>query len=206
MWYDHLQFDIASLELVAFQHPEWMFLILMIFAILQEDVATITIALLAAHGHIPVELGLFAAMAGIIVGDMGIFWGGWFARGHRYALHLLARHRIRRVKRLLKRNMLPTIMVVRCLPGMRLPTYFALGFFHASPVKFMGIAVGAVAIWSAFLFFLTFVIGDQLLRAIEGPWFWVAVSAFIGVIFFVPQIIVRRLNMLRDLDGEPQQP
>jgi membrane protein DedA with SNARE-associated domain len=196
---DTLSFDSASLEYVAVHHQHWLFLVLVLFALLQEDVATATTALLAAHGHIPVQLGFGAILCGIFLGDLGLFTAGWFARGHRYALHILAKAKVRRVKRLVKNNLVPTIMITRCLPGMRLPTYFALGFFHADPVRFALIAIGAVSLWSAFLFGLSFVIGDHVLKAIEGPFFWVAIAAFIGIVIFVPRLIARRLPVMKEL-------
>lgn len=197
--FDGLGFDSASLELVAEQHSSWLFLVLVLFALMQEDVATATTALLAAHGHIPVQMGFGAVLCGILLGDLGIFTAGWFARGHRYALHVLAKSKIRRVKRVIKNNLVPTILITRCLPGMRLPTYFALGFFHASPSRFFMVAVGAISLWSAFLFGLSYVVGDHVLKAIEGPFFWVAIVAFLLFVFIVPRLIAKRLPGMKEL-------
>ncbi len=191
-----LDFSAAGLERMAQENLPWLFLLLVLFAILQEDVATATTALLAAHGHIPVQLGFGAILCGILLCDLGLFAAGWFARGHKFALRLLARSRVRRVKRLIKRHLVPTILITRCLPGMRLPTYFALGFFHASPLRFFTIAVGAVSVWSAFLFGLSYVIGDQVLRTVEGPQFWIAILAFLVLVFTLPSLIVKRLPVL----------
>lgn len=193
------ELDFSALIEAAHANPMLLFAILMLFAVMQEDVATATIALLAAHGHVAVQLGFGAVMCGILLGDLGIFTAGWFARGHRYALHVLAKSKIRRVKRVIKRNLIPTILITRCLPGMRLPTYFALGFFHASPSKFFLVAIGAIALWSAFLFSLSYVIGDHVLRTIDGPGFWAAIIGFIAVIVVVPRMIMKRIPAVKEL-------
>lgn len=200
MWIQDLDFSIASLELVAHDHSSWMFAVLTLFAILQEDVATATTALMAAHGHIPVPMGFGAILCGILICDLGIFAAGWFARGHRFALRLLAKQRVRHVRRLMKNNLVPVVLITRCLPGMRLPTYFALGFFHANPLRFFLVAVCAVACWSAFLFGLSYVIGDQVLKTIEGPQFWFFVGVFLLFIMFVPKLVVNRLPMTKKLE------
>lgn len=200
MWIQNLDFSIASLELVAQDHPSWMFAVLTLFAVVQEDVATATTALMAAHGHIPVPLGFGAILCGILLCDLGIFAAGWFARGHRFALRLLAKQRIRHVRALMKNNLVPVVLLTRCLPGMRLPTYFALGFFHANPVRFFLVAVCAVALWSAFLFGLSYVIGDQVLKTIEGPWFWFAIAVFLLFIIIVPKIVVKHLPVAQKLE------
>lgn len=205
MWIEGLDFSMASLEMVAQHHAPWLFGVLILFAILQEDVATATTGLLAAHGHIPVELGFGAILSGILLCDLGIFAAGWFARGQRFALRLLARQRIRHVKRLMKNNLIPAVLITRCLPGMRLPTYFALGFFHANPARFFLVAVCAVSLWSALLFGLSYVIGDQILRTIEGPQFWFAIGVFLLFIVLVPKLVVTRLPVTQKLEQKIEQ-
>lgn len=192
--------DFASLAALANDNSPWLFLALVIFAMLQEDIATATIALLAAHGHVPVQLGFSAVLTGIYICDIGIFFGGWFARGHRYAYGLLKRAKVRRVKRVLKNNLIPTILITRALPGMRLPTFFALGFFHADPIRFILIAGGAVSLWSAFLFSMTYIIGNQVLTALEGPWFWVVVVLLLAVVLVVPRLIIKRLPVVKQME------
>ncbi len=202
MSFDALQnLDFASLAVLANNNSPWLFLALVIFAMLQEDIATGTTALLAAHGHVPVELGFGAILTGIFLCDLGIFFAGWFARGHHFAYALLKRAKVRRVRRVLKNNLIPTILITRALPGMRLPTFFALGFFHADPFKFTLMAGGAVSLWSAFLFSMTYIIGNQVLLALEGPGFWALVVALLCVILIVPRLIIKRLPVVKAMEG-----
>lgn len=191
--------DMDSLTALANDNSPWLFLALVIFAMLQEDIATATTALLAAHGHLPAQLGFGAILTGIFLCDLGIFASGWFARGHHFAYALLKRAKVRRVRRVLRGNLIPTILITRALPGMRLPTFFALGFFHADPVKFILIAGGAVSLWSAFLFSMTYIIGNQVLTALEGPGFWALVALLLGLVLVLPRLIIKRLPGVKEL-------
>lgn len=117
-----------------------------------EDVTVVIVGLLAAEGVIGIPLALISLYAGIVLGDIGLYWLGRYASTHprleKYVDHdILAPFR----NWLEKRNGL-ALFSARFVPGMRLPTYTASGFFGSPFSSFVATAVVAASVWTLFLF------------------------------------------------------
>lgn len=148
-----------------------------------EDPTTVLVGVLAADGQIGIPLALFSLYAGIVLGDLGLYGLGYLARSHprlaRYVDHdLVAPFRL-----WLESRYILTVFSVRFIPGLRLPTYTASGFFRMPLGTFAITAIGATAIWTTMLFYASYWFGN-LTSAWVGPVRWGIALLFLIALFF----------------------
>lgn len=149
-----------------------------------EDPTAVIVGLLAANGTIGVPLALMSLYAGIILGDLGLYCLGWFASTHP-RLKLYGNHELAMPLRAwLETRFVLTIFWARFIPGSRLPTYAASGFFRSPLSTFMYTILAATSVWTTFLFFVSYWFGD-----ITSEWVayerWSIVAAFLVALFFI---------------------
>jgi membrane protein DedA with SNARE-associated domain len=156
-----------------------------------EDPTTIIVGVLAADGVIPVPLALVSLYAGIVIGDIGLYFLGWLAsqqpRLARYVDHDFTAP----FRAWLETRYVLTIFSARFIPGARFPTYTSSGFFRSPLSTFIVIAIGATSLWTTFLFLASYWFGS-LTAAWIGPVRWgIALLALIAL------FLVGRHNLLR---------
>jgi membrane protein DedA with SNARE-associated domain len=157
---------------------------------LLEDPTTIIVGVLAADGSIPIPLALFSLYTGIVVGDIGLYCLGWLASTHPRLAHYVDHDFVAPFRTWLETRFVLTVFSARFIPGARLPTYTASGFFRASLSTFIVIAIGATSVWTTLLFSASYWFGS-LTAAWVGPVRWsIAFIALIGL------FLVGRHNML----------
>jgi len=137
----------------------------------QEDVPTVTAALLAAAGNLTWKAGFIGCFLGIWIGDA--------------LLYLLARSVGRPLlqRTWVKRFFNPVgvarseqwfaekgpwlLLTSRFVPGTRLPTYLAAGFLRLSFRRFLAVTGIAVAVWTVGIFLFAKTLGPNLLRWLQ---------------------------------------
>ncbi|MFZ2984007.1 MAG: hypothetical protein WA053_02930, partial [Minisyncoccia bacterium] len=77
-----------------------------------------------------------------------------------------------------------TVFTARFIPGARLPTYTASGFFRSPLSVFIVTSTGATSIWTTFLFFISYWFGSAT-SGWMGPARWGIAIAFLLALFFV---------------------
>ncbi|HAM71163.1 MAG TPA: hypothetical protein DCM86_05925 [Verrucomicrobiales bacterium] len=144
-----------------------------LLTLVQEDVPTVSAALLASAG----SLGWKAAF-------LGVFLGIWFgdamlylvARGigrpllrHAWSRRFFDPVAVARSERWFAEKGTWLLLTSRFVPGTRLPTYLAAGFLRLSFGRFMAVTGTAVAVWTLGIFLLAREDpeGSSFLR---GPW------------------------------------
>jgi membrane protein DedA with SNARE-associated domain len=148
--------------------------------LISEDLASITAGLLVRDQHLPAVHAIAACVAGVYLGDLGLWWmGRLIGRESRAASWLRARlQRGRTANDLVRWNsgmddhLGLAIMVSRFLPGARLPMYVALGVWGRRPVAFAAWSFLAVIVWTPMLVGVTVYFGDivvdHLLRDLKA--------------------------------------
>ncbi len=162
-----------------------------------EDVSTITAAILVVENKISWELGLLAVYMGIILGDIGLYYLGYFAHYLNWAHRLIEKKGVSEAKHWLDKNIYGAVIAARFVPGLRLPTYSACGFFKLSFWKFFLATGGAGSIWTGGLFFVTIKFGEHFWQTL-GIWRWVVAFIAIISIIFLPNIIKKMLKSSKD--------
>jgi membrane protein DedA with SNARE-associated domain len=155
-----------------------------------EDPTTIIVGVLAADHLIPVPLALLSLYAGIILGDIGLYGLGWLASTHPRLAHYVDHEFVAPFRAWLETRFVLTVFSARFIPGARLPTYTASGFFRSPLSTFVVVAIGATSIWTTFLFSASYWFGTATSEWI-GPVRWSIALAFLVLLF-----IVARHNLL----------
>ncbi|HUY62432.1 MAG TPA: VTT domain-containing protein [Candidatus Paceibacterota bacterium] len=149
-----------------------------------EDPTTIIVGVLAADGVIAVPLALLSLYAGIIIGDIGLYCLGWLASTHPRLARYVDHDFIAPFRAWLESRYILTIFSARFIPGSRLPTYTASGFFRSPLSTFVGTAVVATSVWTTILFSLSYWFGS-----FSSEWLgsvrWGIAAALVAALFLV---------------------
>ena len=138
-----------------------------------EDLALIGAGLLAREGHVPLAPVIAACIAGVYVGDLGL-WGIGRACGSRsmqipLLLRAFALTDAAAVRSRIEMRLGIAILVSRFVPGTRLPMYVALGVWGQRPLAFAAWSLVAVVAWTPLLVIATMYLGDAVVvQAVTG--------------------------------------
>jgi membrane protein DedA with SNARE-associated domain len=139
-------------------------------ALVLEDVAILTAALLVANSMVSLPWAAAASFAGIWFGDLGLYFIArhygrpvldrtWFKRLVSRKLDL------RRSEAWFQDHGTAAIVISRAIPGTRLPTYLAAGLLKIPASRFVLMTALACAIWVTALFGFSYHVG---MMAISG--------------------------------------
>lgn len=149
-----------------------------------EDPTTVIVGVLAADGVIGVPTALFSLYAGIVIGDIGLYCLGYLASTHPRLARYVDHDFIAPFRTWLETRYVLTIFSARFIPGSRLPTYTASGFFRSPLSTFVLTAILATSIWTTLLFSASFWFGS-FTSEWEGPFRWSIALAFLLALFFI---------------------
>ena len=144
-------------------------LALALTTLLLEDLAIAAGAALAAQGSISWEWAMFSVGAGIALGDLGLYGLGVAANRWPRLRRRLALGRGARLALQLEQRLGGAILLARVIPGLRLLTYTACGFFRLPLLTFCAWVVLAVTVWTVGLMGLGVLLGAPLEAALGIP-------------------------------------
>lgn len=135
-----------------------------------EDAAAIGAGLLLAAGTVNWPVAFTACWLGIWLGDAGLYalarFGGrsWFERSG------MKRHaaRVARSEAWFARRGGWILVLSRCVPGARLPTYLAAGFLRVPLPRFLLITGAAALVWTSLILWVTGLVGKPLFHALSA--------------------------------------
>ncbi len=156
-----------------------------------EDVTTIMVAILVADGDVPLIAALAGLYGGVILGDLGLYGLGRAASMHDGARKLGEHKRLAPFRLWLDTRLILTVFAVRFIPGLRLPTYTASGFFRLPFRRFALTVIAATTLWTTLLFTLTYYLGAMTAQTL-GPWRWLIGLAIAGMLFVVGRANARK--------------
>lgn len=144
-------------------------LALVLTTFLLEDLAIAVGAVLAVQGDLSWELAVLAVGGGIALGDVGLYGLGLAANRIPYLRRRLIEGRGNWVGVQLLNRFVGAIFLARVIPGLRLVTYTACGFYRLPFWPFCGWVVLAVTAWTVGLMWLSSAIGAALSAALGIP-------------------------------------
>lgn len=144
-------------------------LALVLTTFLLEDLAIAAGAVLAVQGLLSWELALLAVGGGIALGDVALYGLGVAANRVPVLCRRLIDGRGRWVGEQIARRYAGAIVLARVVPGLRLVTYTACGFYRLPFVPFCLWVLLAVTVWTAGLMWLSAMIGAALSQALGIP-------------------------------------
>lgn len=172
-------------------------LMIIVATLVSEDLTSIGVGLMVAHGRISFALGAFACFAGVFFGDVLLFLAGRYLG--RPALRrapvrwFVSERDVERSSQWFTRKGLVVIAASRFVPGMRLPTYFAAGMLDASFWWFCLYFFIAGAVWTPALVALSSVLGAGVIESalLSGQSILVKALAAILLIYFLSKMLVK---------------
>src|SRR6266496_2420114 len=161
-------------EFIMSAPPEFVSLAIIVAAFISEDAATLAAASLAAMNTVEPRLAFVSSVAGIWLGDLGLY-----ALARRYGQNTLRSQWMQRFvsadavakgERWFNRHGSLGLFLSRCMPGTRLPMSLAAGTLGMSSVRFASIgAVGAI-VWVGANFLIVSLSRKHLMSAGSNLW------------------------------------
>lgn len=140
---------------------------IVVLSFISEDAATLSSALLVLGGPIAWPLGFLSCFFGIWAGDVGLYsaarWFGKPLRASRWCQRALPDRAMVRCEEQFQRSGIVALLVSRFVPGTRLPTYLAAGFFAMPLTRFAWVTAVGALVWIGAIFALTRLFGAQAL-------------------------------------------
>ena len=150
----------------------------------QEDVAVVAAATASLMGAGPLALLFVVILMGLTASDVWKYWLGFYARRHRRAHKFAEKKGVSVAGDLVRNELAKTLFVARFVPGTRVPTYVACGFFTIPYVKFCAIVVMTAFTYVTVMFVLFHTVGAV---AGEQAKYWlpaIAVAAVGGYVAY----------------------
>ncbi len=181
-------FDLISIA-EMFNHNPWIIcLAIFLFTFVLEDVATVSAALLASYGYVPAQAAFICLAAGIILGDFGLYGLGYLASRYEWAKRVMMNKKVQLANDWLGERKFLGVVTARFIPGARLPTYTAMGFFRFPFMIFFSAVLLASVAWTIILFTSIYFIGEIFVEELH-QWKWHVAVIMIIAIVFLPRII-----------------
>ena len=155
--------------LVGMAEPWAIAVALALTTLLLEDLAIAAGVALATQGMISWELSLLAVGGGIAIGDIGLYGLGLAARRVAWLRQRFVGPRSEWARGHLVGSLPSAIMLARVIPGLRLVTYTASGFFRVPFLAFSAWVLLAVGLWTAGLYGVSVAIGRALTHHLGLP-------------------------------------
>ena len=169
----------------AVSNPAILSLLIVLGSCIFEDAAAVIVGVLAADGDVSISIALLSLYAGAAIGNIGLYCIGWLASTHkrlsRYAVHDVTAP----VRAWLETRFILTIFSARFIPGLRLPTYTASGFFRSPFLNFVSVATLTTTAWTTVLFLVSYWFGGVTTAHWLRPTRWIVAGAFLVTLFFV---------------------
>ena len=183
-----MDFDLFVLA-DTFKDSPWMIcLAIFLFTFVLEDVATVSAALLASYGYVPPQLAFTCLALGIILGDFGLYGLGYLASKFDWAKKSLENKKVQLANNWLDDRRFLGVVTARFIPGARLPTYTAMGFFRLPFMTFMIAVLVASVLWTLVLFTAIYFVGEIFVDQLN-EWKWPIAIIMIVTVIFLPRII-----------------
>lgn len=104
---------------------------------LQEDFGVILAAAASLAGAAPTAFLAAAILTGLVASDAWKYWMGRLARRYQWAHKFAEKPGVSVAGDLIRKEFLQTMLTARFVPGTRIPTYIAAGFFKAHYPKYV---------------------------------------------------------------------
>ncbi|MEO1251252.1 MAG: hypothetical protein AAFW81_02755 [Pseudomonadota bacterium] len=161
----------------------------------QEDAAVIGAATASLAGAAPTEYILIAILCGLVASDAWKYWLGRLGRRYEWAHKFAEKPGVSIAGDLVRKEFVQTMLTARFVPGTRIPTYIACGFFKAAYPKFVLVLIFTASLYVAIVFTLFHTVGAV---AGEKAKIWLPIGA---VALLVCYIIFRWLNHVNKHEG-----
>lgn len=181
--------DVATLSI-------WLVFGLLFFSpFLQEDFGVILAATASVYNVAPTAFLAAAILTGLVASDAWKYWMGRLARRYAWAHKFAEKPGVSVAGDLIRKEFLQTMLTARFVPGTRIPTYIAAGFFKADYIRYVLTLVFTASLYIVIVFGLFHTVGAV---AGEEAIFWLP---FITIGLLVVYVVYRWLNHVKKHEG-----
>lgn len=185
---------VAGLLSTALSQPAVLPLAIIAGTFILEDATTVLVGVAVAAGQCSLPVALLSLYAGVILGDLGLYGLGRAASSHRWARRLARAERLLPLRAWLDHHLVVAVFSARFMPGLRLPTYTATGFFGMPLRRFAVGVIAATLVWTSLLFAGAVLFGTAT-EDVLGQWRWpVGVALTVLLLWLVRSSLQRRSN------------
>ncbi len=177
----------SSLMTVANQ-PLLLVLVIVIATFVLEDIATVTVALLASHMVIDGAIAVAALVAGTVLGDLAVYYIARRAAHVPLVARFLQGAAARPVLAWLERNALAMVVVARFTPGLRLPVFAGAGSLGVPAGGFALVILLSTLVWTPGLYWVASSLGMAGLQQL-GMFGWILPIGLIAAMALTPRIV-----------------
>lgn len=149
---------------------------------LQEDVAVIGAATASLAGAAHTEFIIPAILSGLVASDAWKYWMGRLARRYDWAHKFAEKPGVSVAGDLIRKEFMQTMLTARFVPGTRIPTYVAAGFFKADYPRYVLTLLITASLYVGIVFGLFHSVGAV---AGEHALFWLPVGAVLLLIAYI---------------------
>jgi membrane protein DedA with SNARE-associated domain len=149
--------------------PFWIGVALALTTLLLEDVAIAAGVAVATQGALSWEWAFTAVAGGIALGDLSLYAIGLGATRISVLRRKYIDGRNPKVRTMLQRSLPNMVLLARVIPGLRLLTYTACGFWRIPMLPFTFWVLIAVLLWTAGLFWLSSKLGHVFAKNLNLP-------------------------------------
>ena len=189
-----LGFDLSAADMAMM--TGWvLYLSIFLLPFIQEDAAVIGAATASLAGAAPTTFIVTAILTGLVASDAWKYWLGRLARSRAWAHKFAEKPGVSLAGDLVRKEFIQTMMTARFVPGTRIPTYVACGFFKADYVRYVLVLIATASLYVGITFTLFHTVGAV---AGEQAKFWLPAIAIGCLVIYV---IVRWLNHVNKREG-----
>lgn len=181
-----------SLMAVATQ-PVLLVLAIVIATFILEDIATVTVAVLASQMVIDGSIAVAALVAGTVLGDLAVYYIAKRAAHLPWIARRLNGGGARPVLVWLERHAVAMVLVARFTPGLRLPVFAGAGTIGMPAGRFALVVTLSTLIWTPGLFWAASTLGMTGLGQF-GTYSWALPGALIAILVLAPRIVSTLLS------------
>ncbi len=187
-------FGLESVEM-AMMSGWVLYAIIFLTPFWQEDVAVIAAATASINNAAPTPFLIVAILAGLVASDAWKYWIGRLGRRYEWAHKFAEKPGVSIAGDLIRKEFMQTMLTARFVPGTRIPTYVAAGFFKAPYLKYVLTLVFTASLYVGIVFSMFHALGAV---AGDRAKVWLPVAA---VVLLVAYILFRWLNHVAKHEG-----
>ncbi|MEK7101989.1 MAG: VTT domain-containing protein [Patescibacteria group bacterium] len=159
-------------------------LVIVLCAVVTEDVTTVVVGVLAADGLIPVPIAFMSLYVGIAIGDTVLYTLGAFARTHPRLAHYIDHDFTAPFRSWLEHRYAFKVFSGHFVPGFRFTTFAASGFFRFPLRTYIPMAIAGGLFLETVLFSLSYWFGSFSSKWV-GEVRWGIAGIFLLALFFI---------------------
>lgn len=174
-------------------HPILLVLLIVGATFVLEDVATVSIALLASQMVIDTSIALPALVVGTVLGDLAVYGVARRASHVPVVARFLASSSLRPVIGWIDQHALGMVLVARFTPGLRLPVFAGAGSLGVPFSAFATVIVLSTLVWTPGLYWAANTLGAAELDQL-GSYGWLLPLILIIGMAGAPRIVSAVMN------------